>query len=291
MNLLFKGVATALYTPFTKTGIDYEQFEAQIERQLQAKVDALVFLGTTGECATITHSERKDIIRFAVNKLKGKLPIIVGTGSNCTDSACSFTNEAKELGADGALIVTPYYNKCEQDGLYLHYREISKRCKFPFIAYSVPTRTGVEILPDTLKKIALLDGFSGIKEANCDRRKIEQTISVFGKKPPVYCGSDEMIKHFLELNCAGIISVSSNVIPLKIKEYIRDFTNDYDDNLKIDESNLFTILKALTTKVNPIPIKVLASLKFNEKCVFRLPLNYPDETYVNYLKSILKLLK
>lgn len=289
MDAIFKGVATALYTPFTQDGIDYEQFERLIERQLLAKVDALVLLGTTGEAPTVTYAERKELITFAVNKVKGKVPLIVGTGSNCTKTACKFTAQAKLLGADGALVVTPYYNKCEQEGLYLHYKEISKE-KLPFIAYNVPSRTGVEITADALKKIAGLDFFCGIKEASLDSKKIKETFSVFNVNPPVYCGSDEMLKDFLKLGCAGIISVSSNVIPLKIKDYISDFKNYYDERCKIDESKLFTLFKALATKVNPIPIKVLASLLFNEKCVFRLPLNYPTDDYVEYLKRIIKIL-
>ena len=290
MNLLFKGVATALYTPFTQSGIDFEQFERLIERQLSAKVDALVFLGTTGEAPTVTLSERKRIIEFAVSRLKGKLPVIIGTGSNCTKTACELTTQAKELGADGALVVTPYYNRCEQDGLFLHYKEIAK-VKLPFLAYSVPTRTGVEIAPETLKKIAELDCFYGIKEACVNKEKIKETFSVFSSEiPPVYCGSDEALKDFLKLNCAGIISVASNVIPLKIKEYMSDFTNNYDERLKVEEGKLFTAFKALTTKVNPIPIKVLASLIYGENCTFRLPLNYPDDDYVEYLKRIINIL-
>ena len=149
MDYIFKGVSTALYTPFCNTGIDFEAFEQLVDRQLKAKVDALVFLGTTGESPTISREERRQIINFAVSMLKGKLPIIIGTGSNCTATACELTSEAKSLGADAALIVTPYYNRCEQDGLILHYKEIAKQCKFPFLAYNVPKRTGVNIEPET----------------------------------------------------------------------------------------------------------------------------------------------
>ena len=290
MDLLFKGVATALYTPFTKKGIDFEQFERQIFRQLEAKVDAVVVLGTTGECSTVTLRERAEIIKFAVSKLKGKLPIIVGTGSNCTSTACKLTKQAKDLGADGALIVTPYYNKCEQDGLFLHYKQISKTCKMPFIAYSVPTRTCVTIESETLKAISSLDYFCGIKEASLSKSQIEKTFSIFGENPPVYCGSDEMLFDFLKLNCAGIISVSSNVIPLKIKDFIRDFTNNYNERLKIEESKLKTIFKGLSSKVNPIPIKVFASVIYGEKCNFRLPLTHPGKEYEKYLKNIANLL-
>ena len=288
MNCIFEGVATALYTPFKDGGIDFEQFDKLIDRQLKSNVDALVFLGTTGESPTVTREERTDIIKYAVSRLKGKIPIIVGTGSNCTKTACLLTNEAKNLGADGALIVTPYYNKCEQDGLFYHYKEISKECNFPFICYNVPSRTGVNIEPKTAKALASLKGMSGIKEASLDKNHIEVLFKEVGDISPIYCGSDELINLFLSLNSKGIISVSSNVIPLKIKEYICDFENNYERAKNFYDLKLKDFLKALSTKINPIPIKVLAEILYGEKCEFRLPLSYPDSEYVDCLKNLLK---
>ena len=154
----------------------------------------------------------------------------------------------------------------------------------------MPTRTGVTIESETLKAISSLDYFCGIKEASCDRTQIKKTFSVFDENPPVYCGSDEMLFDFLKLNCAGIISVASNIIPLKIKDFISDFTNNYNEQLKIEESALKTIFKALSSKINPIPIKVLASVIYGEKCSFRLPLTHPGKEYEEYLKNIANLL-
>lgn len=288
MNCIFEGVATALYTPFKDGGIDFEQFGKLIDRQLKSKVDALVFLGTTGESPTVTREERTEIIKYAVSRLKGKLPIIIGTGSNCTQTACELTSEAKTLGADGALIVTPYYNKCEQDGLFYHYEKISKECNFPFICYNVPPRTGVNIEPKTAKALTSLKDMSGIKEASLDKNHIEVLFKEVGDITPIYCGSDELINLFLSLKSKGIISVSSNVIPLKIKEYICDFENNYERAKSFYDLKLKDFLKALSTKINPIPIKILAEIVYGEKCEFRLPLSYPNSDYLNYLKSIFK---
>ena len=183
--MIFEGVATALYTPFDASGINYEQLDNLIDRQLKAKVDALVVLGTTGECSTVTRKERKEIIKFARKKTKGKIPLIVGCGSNCTKTACELSTEAKDLGADCALTVTPYYNKCEQDGLFLHYKEIATQSKFPIICYNVPTRTGVNINPETAEKLTRLDFVAGFKEASQNKTQIENLFTFTQNKKAI----------------------------------------------------------------------------------------------------------
>ncbi|MBR2384350.1 MAG: 4-hydroxy-tetrahydrodipicolinate synthase [Clostridia bacterium] len=285
MNYIFKGVATALTTPFYNGKIDFEQFEKKIDRQLKAKVDALVFLGTTGESSTIDRSERRKIIKFAKRLLKGKIPIIVGTGSNCTSTACEMTSEAKELGADGALIVTPYYNLCEQHGLTLHYKEISSNCKFPFITYNVPKRTGVNVLPTTANEILSYDYAMGIKEANGDVAHVESLFYETQNAYPIYCGNDNLTSLFLKHNCTGTISVASNIIPCKIKEFISNFEIDYEKHNR--DFNLFydKIFTLLSSKINPIPIKCLEEILYDYKCQFRLPLNRPSNEYFEFLKS------
>ncbi len=292
MNYLFKGVATALYTPFTKDGIDFEGLEKLICRQLKAKIDALVFLGTTGESPTVTRLERRQIIKFAVSKLKGKIPIIIGTGSNCTATACELTAEAKDLGADASLIVTPYYNRCEQEGLLLHYKEISNRCKFPFIIYNVPKRTGVNVEPETAVALFSNDYAVGLKEASTDKNHIESLFMLSNKRLPVYCGSDELSSFFLETGSMGAISVASNVIPCKFKEFISDFESNYEKHNLLNQSFFKEFFKLLSSKVNPIPIKCIAEILYEEKCNLRLPLSTPDKAYFEYLNSaISKLIK
>ena len=284
MNYLFKGVCTALTTPFYGDKIDFEQFDKQIDRQLSSKIDALVILGTTGESSTITRSERRQIIDFAKNKVNNAVPVIIGTGSNCTKTACELTLEAKEQGADGALVVTPYYNLCEQDGLEFHYKEISK-CKLPFLAYNVPKRTGVNILPQTAKTILEYDYAVGIKEANTDTKHLSELFTVLQSKFTVYCGSDNLTSLFLQNNCQGTISVASNIIPLKIKEFIRNFNDNYELH-NIDNNGYFArLFNLLTTKINPIPIKCLIEILYGEKCTFRLPLTKPDQTYFEFLSN------
>ena len=287
MNCIFEGVATALYTPFTKNGIDFEQFEKLIDRQLKAKVDALVFLGTTGECATVTQNERVEIIKFAVSKLKGKIPIIIGAGSNSTKTACKLSIQAKNLGADAVLSVTPYYNKCEQDGIIRHYQEICKNVKLPVICYNVPKRTGVNIEPKTAKKHCSVDYVCGFKEANSDLLHVKNLFFEIGEKANIYAGNDDLVKEFLSLGAKGVISVASNVIPLKIKDYIRDFKNNY----KATSFDFDLFFKLLCCRVNPIPIKYVASVLFNENCNFRLPLTYPDKKTRDFINTQLNILK
>ncbi len=284
MNYLFKGVATALTTPFTENGIDFEQFDKQIKRQLSAKIDALIVLGTTGESSTVTKQERRQIISFVKSRVKHNVPIIVGTGSNCTNTACELTKESKELGADGALVVTPYYNLCEQEGLLLHYKEIAK-CKFPFIAYNVPKRTGVNILPKTAKAILAYDYAIGLKEASTDLTHVNELFCYLQNKFAIYCGSDHLTKLFLENNSLGTISVASNIIPFKIKEFISDFATNYEKH-NIDLEHFFNpLFNLLSTKINPIPVKCLMQILYNERCMFRLPLTMPNDEYLTYLEN------
>lgn len=281
---IFKGVATALYTPFTSTGIDFDILEKSIKRQLTAKVDALVILGTTGESPTINDFERIEIIKFTKSIVNGKIPIIVGTGSNDTAKAVTLTKQAEDLGVDGALIVTPYYNKCEQEGLYLHYEKIANATALPIICYNVPQRTGVNILPKTLRNLCSIKNIVGIKESSLDKKHIKEVFSVVDNDICVYCGSDELNAYFKDLGASGTISVASNVIPLKIK----DIFNDFNKNYKIENDNLSQFYNALSSKVNPIPIKAMAEILYGEKHELRLPLTKANKDDFEYFKSILK---
>ena len=284
MDYLFKGVCTAMTTPFLQNGIDYEQFEKQIIRQLSAKIDALVILGTTGESSTVTITERKQLVSFAKSRVKNSIPIIVGTGSNCTKTACELTTDAKNLGADGALVVTPYYNLCEQEGLEFHYKEVAK-CKLPFIAYNVPKRTGVNILPKTAKAILTTDYAVGLKEASTDICHLNELFNVLQNEFALYCGSDNLSTLFLENGCLGTISVASNIIPFKIKEFISNFETNYEKHNKDFRDVLSPLFNLLSSKINPIPVKCLIQILHNEKCIFRLPLSMPNDDYFTYLTS------
>ncbi|MBE5742754.1 MAG: 4-hydroxy-tetrahydrodipicolinate synthase [Clostridiales bacterium] len=284
---LFKGVATALYTPFTQNGVDFESLEKLIDRQLNAKIDCLVLLGTTGESPTVTEEERLQLISFAVKKIKGKVPLLVGTGSNDTKRAIELTKQAKSLNADGALIVTPYYNKCEQDGLYAHYEAISNQTSFPFVLYNVPSRTGVNIEPKTLNKLKNLECVLGIKEASKDKNQIEEIFKIANNDIAIYCGNDELNFDFLQRGSSGFISVASNVIPLKIKDIYGDFINNYENKSFENHIRLDKFYRALFSKVNPIPIKAMAQILYGGNRYVRLPLTPANEEDLIYYKNIL----
>ena len=265
---IFEGVATALYTPFNpiNKSVDYGAFSRLINRQLSANVNALVVLGTTGEAATITEEERREIIKFCVKEVNGRIPLIVGSGSNCTATAVKFSREAEESGADGLLVVTPYYNKCNDDGLYAHYSAVAKSTSLPIIVYNVPTRTGFNVKPIVYRKLAEIDNVVAIKEANCCDEQLNGVLDNVKDILAVYCGSDDKLIDVLRRGGKGTISVASNIIPSKIADYISGFEN-YCEIRFYNE-----IVNILQSDVNPIPLKYMVKLLYNEGYGLRLPL-------------------
>ena len=265
---IFEGVATALYTPFNpiNKSVDYGAFSRLINRQLSANVNALVVLGTTGEAATITEEERREIIKFCVKEVNGRIPLIVGSGSNCTATAVKFSREAEESGADGLLAVTPYYNKCNDDGLYAHYSAVAKSTSLPIIVYNVPTRTGFNVKPIVYRKLAEIDNVVAIKEANCCDEQLNGVLDNVKDILAVYCGSDDKLIDVLRRGGKGTISVASNIIPSKIVDYISDFENYFKTEFYKE------IVNILQSDVNPIPLKYMVKLLYNEGYGLRLPL-------------------
>ena len=265
---IFEGVATALYTPFNpiNKSVDYGAFSRLINRQLSANVNALVVLGTTGEAATITEEERREIIKFCVKEVNGRIPLIVGSGSNCTATAVKFSREAEESGADGLLVVTPYYNKCNDDGLYAHYSAVAKSTSLPIIVYNVPTRTGFNVKPIVYRKLAGIDNVVAIKEANCCDEQLRGVFDNVKDTLAVYCGSDDKLIDVLRRGGKGTISVASNIIPSKIVDYISDFENYFKTEFYKE------IVNILQSDVNPIPLKYMVKLLYNEGYGLRLPL-------------------
>lgn len=265
---IFEGVATALYTPFNpiNKSVDYGAFSRLINRQLSANVNALVVLGTTGEAATITEEERREIIKFCVKEVNGRIPLIVGSGSNCTATAVKFSREAEESGADGLLVVTPYYNKCNDDGLYAHYSAVAKSTSLPIIVYNVPTRTGFNVKPIVYRKLAEIDNVVAIKEANCCDEQLNGVLDNVKDILAVYCGSDDKLIDVLRRGGKGTISVASNIIPSRIVDYIGDFENYFKTKFYKE------IVNILQSDVNPIPLKYMVKLLYNEGYGLRLPL-------------------
>lgn len=284
-EVIFTGIATALYTPITNGEIDYEEFERLIEFQLRSDIAALVFLGTTGEAATISDEERKSIIGFAVKKVKGRVPVIIGCGSNSTKRAAELTLQAKSLGADCSLSVTPYYNKCSQDGLIAHYFEIEKQSAFPQIIYNVPSRTGVDVSPETYGRLSELYSVVGIKEANKSPEKLVGTFSALNDNIPVYSGADEANRTFYSIGAKGAISVLSNIIPSIISDEYYNFKFFSDKNAKADNIVISKISKLVFSEVNPIPLKGLIKKIRKRGYELRLPLTEQNEKTQEYIYS------
>lgn len=284
-EVIFTGIATALYTPITNGEIDYEEFERLIEFQLRSDISALVFLGTTGEAATISDEERKSIIGFAVKMVKGRVPVIIGCGSNSTKRAAELTLQAKFLGADCSLSVTPYYNKCSQDGLIAHYFEIEKQSAFPQIVYNVPSRTGVDVSPETYGRLSELYSVVGIKEANKSPEKLVGTFSALNDNIPVYSGADEANRTFYSIGAKGAISVLSNIIPSIISDEYYNFKFFSDKNAKADNIVISKISKLIFSEVNPIPLKGLIKKIRKRGYELRLPLTEQNEKTQEYIYS------
>ena len=284
---LFKNTATALYTPFTDGKINFDAFFDLVETQISAGISALVFLGTTGESPTITETEREEIIRFAVETVKKRVPVIVGCGSNCTEKAVELAKKAKSAGADAALVVTPYYNKCNERGLIAHYERISEEGGLPVILYNVPKRTGVNLTPEVAEKLAKIKNVVGLKEADDDKKHYISSMEKLEGKIAVYCGSDGEVFDFLEAGASGSVSVASNVIPAKFSEIFFNFKN-YSET----EKKRFRLLfDALFCDVNPIPLKTFVRLSGKEGYELRLPLCDTDAKKKEYISEVLYKLK
>lgn len=271
------GIITAMITPFTADGVNFEEFGKMIEFQIAGGADGMVVLGTTGEPATMTEDEKVETIKYAVKKAAGRIKIIVGTGSNDTAKAVKNSVQAEKLGADGVLAVTPYYNKCTQKGLYEYYKAICNAVKIPVIAYNVPSRTAVNILPETIEKLADIPNLAGIKEASGNMAQVCETIRRIRGKMDLYSGEDFLNLPMLAVGGAGLISVTSNIAPALVKKMY----NLVKEN-KLDEANavqdfLLPLEDACFLEVNPIPIKAAYNMLGFNAGVPRSPLTELEE--------------
>ncbi|MBQ7099101.1 MAG: 4-hydroxy-tetrahydrodipicolinate synthase [Oscillospiraceae bacterium] len=248
---LFTGLCTALVTPFAEDQVNYEMLEMLMERQIGAGVDAIVLTGTTGESPTLTREEKLEIYRRGVETAAGRCKILAGTGSNSTANAVALSREAAELGVDGLLVVTPYYNKATQPGLVKHYRTICESVDIPVLAYNVPSRTGVDILPQTALALAELPNLVGIKEASGDIVRVSRLCDAI----PVYTGNDDQTVATMALGGCGVISVVSNVLPELTLAMVRAAQRgDYPTAASLQQ-NLLPLMDLMFCQVNPIPVK------------------------------------
>ena len=284
----YEGVATALITPLDENGINYELFEKLIEQQINGGVNALVVCGTTGEASTLTDDEHKDAIKFVVEKTAGRVPVIAGTGSNDTDYALSLTKYAGDVGADAVLVVTPYYNKATQNGLVKMFTEIADASTVPVILYNVPSRTGMNITPDTCEKLAQHENIVAIKEASGNISQIAEIAARVKGKMDIYSGNDDQIVPIMALGGKGVISVLSNVVPEKTVEICdKFFKGDVKGSADIQLEYL-DLINALFCEVNPIPVKAaMAKMGYCENYL-RSPLTVMEDANAEKLHDIMK---
>lgn len=287
-HTIFTGAATALITPFKNGVIDYDAYGKILEAQIEGGISALVVAGTTGESSTLTDEEHREIIRYAVEKVAGRVPIIAGTGSNDTSYAIELSKFACSVGADALLLVTPYYNKATQNGLYEHFKAIAESCDKPCILYNVPSRTGCNILPDTAARLADIDNIVAIKEASGDISQIAELAAKCGDTLDIYSGNDNQILPIMSLGGKGVISVLSNVLPAETSEICSRFlSGDIDGALKLQLKYL-PFINALFSEVNPIPAKAaMAKLGWCENTL-RLPLTPMSETKAEHMYKIME---
>lgn len=275
---MFQGAATALITPFTDNGVDFDALQRLLESQLRGNIDALLVCGTTGEPPTMTQEERNSVIAFCIDYVNHRVPVFVGTGSNCTATAVQNSVAAQKAGADGLLVVTPYYNKCTQDGLVLHYRAVCESVDIPVITYNIPGRTGVNILPETAARLAELPNLRGLKEACGKLDQIARTAELLkGSQVSLYSGDDALATQIIAMGGQGVISVASNLIPdamhrMAMAAVQGDTATAEQLNAKYSE-----LFRELFCEVNPIPVKYACSLMGLCRNIVRMPLTPVSE--------------
>ena len=284
---VFTGAGVAIITPFKSNGeVDYDAFEGIIEDQIARKTDAIVVCGTTGEASTLSHEEHLDVVRYCAQVVKGRVPVVAGTGSNSTETAIYLSQEAEKAGVDGVLLVSPYYNKATQNGLYQHFKATADSIKIPVILYNIQGRTGVNIQPATIVKLVKdVENIVAVKEASGNISQIAQILALANGNIDLYSGNDDQIVPILSLGGKGVISVLSNVMP----EYTHDicetfFNGDVKKSAKM-QLDALPLINALFSEVNPIPVKEAMFLKGLCGPDLRLPLTRMEPAHAEVLKA------
>lgn len=283
---IFKGAGVAIVTPFHEDGsVNFEKFAELVEFQIENGTDAIIVCGTTGESSTLTHEEHLEVIKFCAETVKGRVPVIAGTGSNCTETAVYLSTEAEKYGVDGLLLVSPYYNKTTQKGLFEHYKKIADSVKLPIILYNVPSRTGCNILPQTVVKLCSeVHNIVGVKEASGNIVQITKLASLAQGKIDIYSGNDDHIVPILALGGKGVISVLSNVAPRQVHDICQKFFDgDVEGSMK-EQLRAIELCDALFCEVNPIPVKEALNLMGKEVGPTHMPLSKMEPEHVEVLK-------
>ncbi len=285
---MFEGTLTALVTPFRDGRVDEDALRALVERQIEAGIDGLVPCGSTGESATLSHAEHRQVVEIVIDAAAGRVPVVAGTGSNSTREAIEFTAHARDAGAEGALLLSPYYNKPTQEGIYAHYATIAEETRLPLVVYNVPGRTASNIAAETVARLARLPGIVGIKEASGD---LDQMAHVIAKSPTdfaVLSGDDALTLPLLALGGRGVISTSSNVAPAAMAELVRSFLAGDVAAARQRHYELLSLFDVLFCETNPIPVKAAVSALGLCDDEIRLPLTKLGDANLERLKVVMK---
>ena len=287
---IFTGAGVAIVTPMKANGeVNYDKLKELLDFQINNSTDAIVICGTTGESATMTEEEHIEVIRFTADYVNKRVPVIAGTGSNCTKTAIELSKEAQKAGVDGCLIVTPYYNKATQKGLIKHYTDIAKSIDLPIIMYNVPSRTGCNILPETVVKLAKeVDNIVAIKAATGNLAQESRTMMLAEGALDMYSGEDGLIVPLMSIGAKGVISVLSNVAPKQTHDICAKFFAGDIEGSRIAQFEALELVDALFCEVNPIPVKTALNLMGMEVGPLRMPLCEMEESNLNRLKTAMK---
>ena len=285
---IFKGCGTAIATPFTEDGVNFEEFGKLLEDQIANEVDAIIVCGTTGESATMSEEEKKEVIKFAIDKINKRTKVVIGTGSNNTSSAIKMSKYAEEAGADALLVVTPYYNKTTQKGLVAHYKAIAESVSLPIIMYSVPSRTGVNITPETCLELSKIENIVAIKEASGNISQVAKIASLCKDNLDIYSGNDDQVIPLLSLGGKGVISVLSNVMPKYTHEMVHKYLDGDVKEASKMQLDVLDLIDALFCEVNPIPVKYALNLMGYNFGKPRMPLIELSDSNKEKLEEIMK---
>lgn len=285
---MFEGTYTALVTPFRNDEVDYDALEKHIERQVQGGVDGLVPCGSTGESATLSHDEHERVIAFTIEKARGRVKVIAGTGSNSTRESTRLTRFAKDHGASGALLIAPYYNKPTQDGIYAHYAAIAESVALPLVLYNIPGRSAVNIAPETTAKLAALENIVAIKEASGSLDQVSRTLEMCGPNFTMLAGDDSLTLPIMAVGGRGVIAVVSNLWPEKLCSLVKSANAGDFATARKAHYELMPVMRAMGLETNPIPVKAALALMGHIADELRLPLTQLTEANRETLRATLK---
>ncbi|MGZ3579200.1 MAG: 4-hydroxy-tetrahydrodipicolinate synthase [Syntrophales bacterium] len=285
---MFSGAIVAIVTPFRKGKVDEKSLRELIEFQIKNGTDGIVPCGTTGESSTLSHEEHDRVIEITIDAVNKRVPVIAGTGSNSTDEALRLTRHAHEAGADGALLICPYYNRPTQEGLYQHFKIIAESIPIPIVPYNIPSRTGVNLLPETVARLAKISNIVGIKEASGSLKQMQDVISLCGDKFDVLSGDDFFTFPLLAIGGRGVISVVSNIVPADMAAMVDAFAGGDIKKAQQKHHKLIPLIDALFIETNPVPVKAALSMMGKIAYDVRLPLYKMSDGNYEKLKSVMK---